>query len=136
MNSKKQKKIRISKQFGFKRFLASWKNSWDGLSYAYTHEQSLFIHGFASILAIVLGLFLKISFNQWAVVLIALVVVLAVELLNTSIEATVDLITSEYHPLAKIAKDCGSAATLVSSLAAAIICCFIFIPKLMILLGY
>ena len=59
-----------------------------------------------------------------------LVVVLAVELLNTAIEATVDLVTKEIHPLAKVAKDCGSAAAFVSSIMVFIICCFIFIPKM------
>ncbi len=129
MNSKKPEKKKMTKQFGFKRFLMSWKNSWDGLVNAYAHEQSLYIHAVSSILAIIVGIVLKISFNQWAIVLVSLVVVLAVELLNTAIEATVDLVTDKYHPLAKIAKDSGSAATLISSIAAAIICGFIFIPK-------
>ncbi len=133
MNMKKQKEKKITKQFGFKRFLMSWKNSWDGLVNAYAHEQSLYIHAITSILAIITGILLKISFNQWAIILISLVVVLAVELLNTAIEATVDLITDQYHPLAKIAKDSGSAATFVSSVAAAIICGFIFIPKVIML---
>ena len=52
------------------------------------------------------------------------------ELLNTAIEATVDLVTKEIHPLAKVAKDCGSAAAFVSSIMVFIICCFIFIPKI------
>ena len=130
MNSKKQGGKRITKEFGFKRFLKSWKNSWDGLVNAYAHEQSLYIHAITSISAIIMGIILKITFNQWAIILISLVVVLAVELLNTGIEAVVDLITQEYHPLAKIAKDSGSAATFVSSIAAAIICGFIFIPKI------
>ena len=132
MSLKKQEEKRI-KEFGFKRFLKSWKNSWDGLVNAYLHEQSLYIHAAMSILTIILGIVLKISFNQWAIVLISLIVVLAVELLNTGIEAIVDLITLEYHPLAKIAKDSGSAATFVSSVAAAIIMGFIFIPKVIAL---
>lgn len=48
--------------------------------------------------------------------------------LNTAIEATVDLVTKEIHPLAKVAKDCASAAAFVSALMATIICLFIFIP--------
>ena len=60
-------------------------------------------------------------------------VVLAVELLNTAVEATVDLITKEIHPLAKVAKDCGSAAAFVSSIMAFIICLFIFMPKIIAL---
>ena len=125
MNSKKQN---AHKKMSFKRFLDSIKYSVQGLAHGYRNEQSLWLHGICTILAIILGLLLDITFNQWAIIIIALVVVLAVELLNTAIEATVDLITKEIHPLAKIAKDCGSAAAFVSALMATIICLFIFIP--------
>ena len=125
MNSKKQN---ANKQMSFKRFLNSIKYSIQGLVHGYKNEQSLWLHGISSILAIILGIILNISFNQWAIILIALVVALAVELLNTAIEATVDLVTKEIHPLAKVAKDSASAAAFVSSIVATIICLFIFIP--------
>lgn len=127
MNSKKQS---AHKKMSFKRFLDSIKYSIAGLTYSYRNEQSLWLHGISSILAIILGLFLDITFNQWAIIIIALVVVLAVELLNTAIEATVDLVTKDIHPLAKIAKDCGSAAAFVSGVASAVICLVIFLPKI------
>lgn len=130
MDSKKQKD---HKQMGFKRFLNSIKYSVEGLMYAYGNEQSLYLHGMGTLLIIILGLILKISFNQWAILVIALVVVLAVELLNTAIEATVDLVTKEIHPLAKVAKDCGSAAAFVSGLMLTIISLFIFIPHIIAL---
>ena len=88
MDVKKQKE---HKKMSFKRFLNSIKYSFDGLKYAYGNEQSLWLHGMGSILIIILGFVLQISFNQWAILIIALVVVLAVELLNTAIEAAVDL---------------------------------------------
>ena len=50
------------------------------------------------------------------------------DILNTAIEAVVDLVTLEEHPLAKIAKDCGSAATFVLAVMAAAIGCFVYIP--------
>ncbi len=130
MSLKKQEE---NKKMSFKRFLNSIKYSVEGLVHAYKNEQSLLLHGMCTILVLLLGVLLKISFNQWAIVVIALVVVLAVELLNTAIEATVDLVTQEIHPLAKVAKDCGSAAAFVSSIMATIICLFIFIPKIIAL---
>lgn len=130
MNSKKQKEV---KGFSFKRFLNSIKYSLEGLYYAYRNEQSLWIHGVCTILIILLGFALKISFGEWAIVLIADIVVLAVELLNTAIEAVVDLVTSKIHPLAKVAKDCGSAASFVSAIVLIIICLFVFIPKIIAL---
>lgn len=127
MSLKKQKD---HKKMSFKRFLNSIKYSLEGLSYGYRNEQSLILHGFCTILAVILGLIFHITFWEWAVIIISLVIVLAVELLNTAIEATVDLITKEIHPLAKIAKDCGSAAAFVSGVASAVICLVIFLPKI------
>ena len=131
MNLKRQEKKH--KKMSFQRFLNSIKYSVDGLCNAYRNEQSLWLHAMCTVLIIFLGFILGISFNQWAVIVIALVIVLAVELLNTAIEAAVDLITKEVHPLAKVAKDCGSAAAFVSSIMVFIICCFIFIPKIIAL---
>ncbi len=119
------------KKKGFKRFLKSFKYSIDGLKYAYKNEQSLLIHFIATVLGIILGFAFKISHMEWAVLCIALGVVLASELINTAIEATIDLITLEYNPLAKIAKDCGSAATFVFSMITAVIGIIIFVPKIM-----
>lgn len=130
MSLEKQEK---HKKMSFKRFLNSIKYSVDGLVNAYQNEQSLWLHAMCTIIIVILGFALQISFIQWAIIVIALVIVLAVELLNTAIEATVDLVTKEIHPLAKVAKDCGSAAAFVSSIMVFIICCFIFIPKIIAL---
>lgn len=118
------------KKRGFKRFLNSFKYSIQGLQYAYKNEQSLLIHLIVTIIGIIMGLLFKISYTEWAVVFIAIGVTLASELINTAIEATVDLVTLEINPLAKIAKDCGSAATFVFSIMCAVIGFIIFIPKI------
>lgn len=119
------------KKKGVKRFFASIHNSLAGLFYAYRYEQSLWIHGIATIFAISLGIIFQIKFWEWAVVFIALGIVLGMELLNTAIEAAVDLVTLEIHPLAKIAKDCGSAASFILTLVAILICLFVFGPRFM-----
>lgn len=117
------------KKKGIKRFFASIHNSLAGLFYAYRYEQSLWIHGIATIFTIALGIIFQIKFWEWAVVFIALGIVLGMELLNTAIEAAVDLVTLEIHPLAKIAKDCGSAASFILTLVAILICLFVFGPR-------
>lgn len=86
MSLKKQEK---HKKMSFKRFLNSIKYSVDGLVNAYQNEQSLWLHAMCTIIIVILGFALQISFIQWAIIVIALVIVLAVELLNTAIEATV-----------------------------------------------
>jgi len=61
--------------------------------------------------------------------------VMAAELLNTAIEATVDMAMPDIHPLAKVAKDTASAAVFVLSFVSAIIGVVIFIPKILSIFG-
>ena len=116
------------KQKGIGRFFRSIKFSIEGLMYAYRYEQSLWIHAIVTILTVILGIIFKIKLSEWAIVFIALGSILGMELVNTAIEAAVDLTTLEINPLAKIAKDCGSAASFVLSLVAIVISLFVFGP--------
>ena len=117
-----------TKVYGPMRFIKSIKYSLDGLFYAYRYEQSLWIHGCAVILAIILGIIFQIKLSEWAIIFIALGIILALELINTAIEAAVDLTTTKIHPLAKVAKDCGSAASFVMSIVSIVISLFVFGP--------
>ena len=123
------------KKHGFARFLRSWSYSFDGLKYAYRYEQSMLIHVFVTIAVIVVNILLKVSGMHWLITIMAIGMVLAAELINTAIEAVVDMVTLEIHPLAKIAKDCGSAATFVLSVMAAVIGCVVYIPCIIELSG-
>lgn len=131
---KKKKKIKYrdicNKAMGFQRFVNSFINSFAGLQYAYTHEQSLLIHIFLTIVAVATGIFFGISGTQWVLLLFAMALIIVTELLNTAIEAVVDLVTEDYHPLAKVAKDCASAAVFVVSLMATCIWIYVFVPQI------
>ncbi|MDD4831706.1 MAG: diacylglycerol kinase [Bacilli bacterium] len=127
----KSKKEVSPKKYGFKRFIASWVNSYYGYKYAYTHEQSLLLHIFFSIFAIFCGIVFEITGTQWILLFLVMTVIIVAELLNTAIEATVDLVTEEYHPLAKVAKDCASAAVLTSVLLATIVGIYVFFPQIL-----
>ena len=116
------------KKKGIMRFFRSIKFSVEGLMYAYRYEQSMWVHAIATTFTVILGLFFRIKLSVWAIVFIALGIILGMELVNTAIEAAVDLTTLEINPLAKIAKDCGSAASFVLSLVAVVICLFVFGP--------
>ena len=121
---------RSNKQFGFKRIISSVKNSWNGLKVAYKNEQSMYIHLVCTIILLLFSFFLKISMIQWLIIIAIIGLTLVVELLNTAIESTVDLVTKEFHPLAKVAKDTASAAEFVLSVTSAVISLMIFIPKI------
>ncbi len=123
------------KKRGFKRFIKSFGYSIDGLKYAYKYEQSMLIHVIATIAVITVNLLLKVTGMEWLITLLAIGMVLSAELINTAIEAVVDLVTLEIHPLAKIAKDCGSSATFVLALMAAAIGLVVYVPYLIKLLG-
>lgn len=125
---------RSNKQFGFKRIISSFKNSWNGLKAAYKNEQSMYIHLVCTIILLLFSFLLEISMTQWLIIIAIIGLTLVVELLNTAIESTVDLVTKEFHPLAKIAKDTASAAEFVLSVTSAIIALMIFIPRIMELL--
>ena len=122
-----------SKYKGLKKIMMSTKYSIQGLVYAFSNEKSLILYTVLSLLAILVGALLCISVNQWICLLLSLGVVLTIELINTAIEATVDMVTIEYNELAKVAKDCGSAATFVSTIIAVIVALVIFIPKIIAL---
>lgn len=121
------------KKRGFKRFIKSFGYSIDGLKYAYKYEQSMTIHFLMVAVVLVAGFLLKISLFEWLICFMLMGLVMATELINTSIEAVVDLTCPEIHPLAKIAKDTASAAVFVFSVVAAISGLIIFVPKIIAL---
>lgn len=120
---------------GFKRFEKSFGYSIEGLKYAYKYEQSMFIHLIVTALVIIVNIIFNVTAFEWLITFLAIGMVLASELINTAIEAVVDLVTMEIHPLAKIAKDCGSAATFVLAMMAAVIGLIVYVPYLMEFLG-
>ncbi len=116
------------KVFGFKRHIESFKFAFAGLKYALFYEQNFLIHLIATLTVVIMGFIFDIKKGEWLALIFAISSVLAAELFNSSIEAAVDLTTDKIHPLAKIAKDCGSAGVLIFALGAAIVGLIIFIP--------
>ncbi len=123
------------KQRGIKRLYKSFTYAFDGLKFAFKYEQNILVHTLATILVIVAGIYFQISFFEWIVLFLVIGLVIATELINTSIEATIDLVTMEVNPLAKTAKDTAAAAVLVFGLTAIIVGLFIFVPKIVALIG-
>lgn len=124
MNSKYR-----NKEFGFKRFLKSFKYSIEGLKYAYKNEQSMLVHLIVTIIAITLGIIFKISNFEWIITIFLLSVSASLELLNTAIEAVCDMVTLEYNHLAKIAKDTASASVFFTGMLGFLSALIIYIPK-------
>lgn len=119
------------KKRGITRFVRSFSFSISGLKYAYKYEQSMFVHVIATICVITANIIFKVQPIEWLITVLAIGMVLAAELINTAIEAIVDMVTLEFHPLAKIAKDCGSAATFVLAMMAAVIGIVVYLPHIL-----
>ena len=93
---KKQKKNPLYKSFRY---------AFEGIIAGIKKERNMKIHCMAMVLVIAAGIILKLSITEWCICLVLFGVILALELVNTAIEAVVDLVTEEYRPLAKLAKD-------------------------------
>src|SRR3990170_2993895 len=96
-----------------RRHHISFIHAWEGLVTGFRTQPNFKVHLFFSLLALGLGKVLEISLVEWAVLLFVIASGLAIELINTAIEFTVDLLTQEYHLLAKFAKDTAAGAMLV-----------------------
>lgn len=110
---------------------ASLKFALAGLLYVLVREQSIRFASVVTLIVIGVGLWLEIPVFYWAFLTLALGLIWVTECINTAIEATIDLSTSDPHPMAKIGKDVASAATLVSSIVFVIIVVLILLPRFM-----
>jgi diacylglycerol kinase len=114
-----------------KNFLNKCKYSLQGLRYCFKNESSFLLVTITCCLVILLGILFDISFMEWVTSFGSLALILVVELVNTAIEATVDMVTTEYNEYAKVAKDCGSAAAGLMSVLATVVNLIIFVPHIM-----
>ena len=117
------------RQKGLKKFFHSFTYPIKGLKYAYRNEQNLAVDVGISLLVLIAGVIFKLEKTEWLVVIFTIGAVISLELINTAIEAVVDMVTEEYHPLAKVAKDTSAAAVFVIAIVAAIVGLIIFLPK-------
>jgi len=106
---------------GLKRILSAAGYSAKGLRSCWRNEAAFRQEVLASIVMIPLGLWLGETGLEKAVLIAVLLLVLIVEVLNSSIEAVVDRIGHEHHELSGLAKDQGSAAVMLSLLSVAIV---------------
>ena len=96
----------------------SFHHAYRGLLYAVRTQRNMRFHVVASAAVLVLSLFVGVNKLELAMLVLVIAAVLVTEILNTALEFTVDLVTREYHPLAKLAKDVSAGAVLVTSVAA------------------
>ncbi|MXY63241.1 MAG: diacylglycerol kinase family protein [Synechococcus sp. SB0665_bin_28] len=110
---------------------ASFRYAVQGLVYAFASQRNFRLQLVVGGLALVLGLWLRLHVLELGVLVLTVAAVLVLELLNTAMEAAVDLaIGRQFHPLARIAKDCSAAAVLVAAMASMLIALLLLSPPL------
>jgi undecaprenol kinase len=108
-----------------------WKSFYfavTGIKTALQTERNMRIHLLVSIIVIGCSIFFSINQWEWLFVIVAIGGIFSLELMNSAIERVVDLITVEYHPLAKQAKDLAAGAVFIYAVIAVIIGIIIFLP--------
>lgn len=112
----------------------NWKmvfgNALNGLLFAFKTQRNFIIHFIIAFLVIALAIWLKITFGRFIILLLLIVFCLVVEMANTVVEKTVDLITDKWNPKAKIAKDLAAGMMLLASLGAIAVGLLILFPPL------
>lgn len=122
---KKKKKNPLYKSFGY---------AFEGIFTGIKKERNMKIHCLAMLCVVAAGFFMKISMTEWCICLILFGLILSLELVNTAVEAVVDLVTEEKKPLAKIAKNTAAGAVLIAAIMAAGVGLIIFVPKILALI--
>ncbi|KZR73579.1 diacylglycerol kinase family protein [Prochlorococcus marinus] len=112
---------------------SSFRYAAQGLAYGIVSQRNFRIHVVIGAVVFGLGLWLQLNLNDLAVLVLTVAAVLVLELLNTSIEAVVDLaIGRRFHPLARIAKDTAAAAVMVAAISSLLIALLLLLPPLLI----
>ena len=106
-----------------------------GWLYMLRRQKNTRIQAVASILTMLLGLWLQIDTLRWAILVLTITIVWMAEFLNAAVEAVVNLASPKFHPMAKVGKDVASAAVLLGVVASVIVGVLILGPPLFAKLG-
>jgi diacylglycerol kinase len=117
---------------GVRRYIL---NRWRSFGFAFKGLKTLVVtqpHARIHLVAIgvvaLAGYFTRLSAVEWAVLVVCMALVLALEAVNTALELLTDLVSPEYHPLAGKAKDVAAAAVLIAAIGAIVVALLIFGP--------
>lgn len=113
------RKPRLTKSFGY---------AFEGIFAGIRKERNMKIHCLAAVCVIIAGVVFQITKMEWCLCFTLFGLIMSLELVNTAVEAVVDLVTEEKKPLAKLAKDTAAGAVLIAAIMAAIAGLIIFIP--------
>jgi diacylglycerol kinase len=112
-------------------FIRSFSYAFAGIAHTVKTQRNMRIHVAAAIVALVMAWWLEISRNDVLLVFFSIALVFSLELMNTAIEATVDLASPERHEKAKAAKDAAAGSVLVAAVLSVIVGLYVFGPPIL-----
>ena len=104
-----------------KRFVESFNAAVEGFIYVLKTEYNMRVHFLAALFFVLLGIYLGFSYTEILLMTVTITLVLASEMINTALELVVDMVKSEFHPIARIIKDVAAGAVLLTSINAVIV---------------
>jgi diacylglycerol kinase (ATP) len=110
--------------------IRAFRYAFAGWWYVMRTQRNAWIHATATVLAVVLGLWLGLNLREWLFIIVAITMVWEAEFINTALEVAVDLASPQQHRLAKIGKDVGAAAVMIAAGSSAVIGIIIYWPLL------
>ena len=113
----------------------SFRYAFDGLKTALKQEPNFQVHVVIAILVLITAALLKFNTYEWLLTFFTIAYVIILELINTSLESIVDIVSPDKHPKAKVAKDVAASAVLVATILSIIVLFAMFIPKVILLLS-
>jgi len=122
--------MKQNQKFSLQQRLKSFSYAIKGLQTTVKYEHNTWIHLFATVLVIVFGFVYELTTLEWCCITLAIGLVVVTEILNTAIEHLTDLVSPEFHPLAKKTKDAAAGAVFIASIIALIIGLLVFLPKM------
>jgi diacylglycerol kinase (ATP) len=118
--------------FSLRNRVKSFSYAFQGIKTFFLTQHNAWIHALATVIVIILGNVVKLSTSEWCWIGLAIALVFITEMLNTAIEFLTDIVSPDYHPLAKKTKDVAAGAVLFSAVFSLVIAFLIFIPKVLI----
>ena len=110
--------------------IKSFNNAIEGIIYVLRTQKNMRRHFIIAFLILLSSLFFRVGKIEFILLLLSITFVLIAELINTSIEAAIDIVSTTYDPLAKIAKDVAAAAVLLSAINAIVVGVIVFYSRL------
>lgn len=124
----------MKKVLSIKRLKKSFGYAFKGIDDVISNEPNMKIHVSVAILVVIMAFLLKISMIEWIILVLLIGLVLAAEVINTTIENLVDMYTKDYNERAKVVKDTAAGTVLILAITSAIIGLMIFVPKIILVL--